>query len=431
MVRRVHAAERKRVAIACQGGGSHTAFTAGVLKRLLREDVRARYDLVALSGTSGGAICALLAWYGLADGDPARPAELLDAFWRDNSATAPPERLLNTWTAWTGALQEVVTLPAVSPYANPFADAGATEFRRLLERRVDFDALPAPDSVPMLLVGAVDVLSGDFKAFDSRRDRISVDTILASAAIPTLFKSVHVDGGVYWDGLFSQNPPVRELVGAQPDEIWVIQINPTRLETEPRSALEIADRRNELAGNLSLHQELRFIETIDQLLEEGALVDRDRYRTIVVRVIELARSRLPGLLGAASKLNRDPAFIEALIAHGESRAAEFLAALAFERAWRAGDAEATASFFADDARLVSQAPFPEHREIRGATAIHRFLRAHLGPGIAIDVTRKQIAGDRVTWSARWRADEAAAPARGEIQAELRDEQVTHLALRPA
>jgi NTE family protein len=114
-----------------------------------------------------------------------------------------------------------------------------------------------------------------------------------------------------------------------------------------------------------------------------------------------------------------------------SRAAEFLAALAFERAWRAGDAEAAASFFADDARLVSQAPFPEHREIRGATAIRRFRRAYLGPGIAIDVTRKQIAGDRVTWSARWRADEAAAPACGEIQAEFRDEQVTHLALRPA
>ena len=72
--------ERRRVAIACQGGGSHTAFTAGVLKRLLRDDEIARYDVVGLSGTSGGAICALLAWYALGPGRvPA--AELLDAFW--------------------------------------------------------------------------------------------------------------------------------------------------------------------------------------------------------------------------------------------------------------------------------------------------------------------------------------------------------------
>ena len=67
-------------------------------------------------------------------------------------------------------------------------------------------------SHPVLLVGAVDVLSGEFRAFNSRRDRISAETILASAAIPTLFRSVRLGGGTYWDGLFSQNPPVRELI---------------------------------------------------------------------------------------------------------------------------------------------------------------------------------------------------------------------------
>ena len=62
-------------------------------------------------------------------------------------------------------------------------------------------------SSPALLVGAVDVLTGEFRTFNSRRDRISAETILASAAIPTLFRSVRLyDGGIYWDGLFSQNP---------------------------------------------------------------------------------------------------------------------------------------------------------------------------------------------------------------------------------
>jgi NTE family protein len=87
----------------------------------------------------------------------------------------------------------------------------------------------------MLLVGAVDVLSGDLKAFNSRRDRVSADTILASTALPTLFRAVRTDGGVYWDGLFSQNPPVRELPRANPDEIWVIQIDPEKRGEEPKS----------------------------------------------------------------------------------------------------------------------------------------------------------------------------------------------------
>ena len=89
--------ERKRVAIACQGGGSHTAFTAGVLKKLLRTEEMKGYEVVGLSGTSGGAVCALLAWHNLLRGDGSGGAEALDAFWRDNSATAPHEQILNSW----------------------------------------------------------------------------------------------------------------------------------------------------------------------------------------------------------------------------------------------------------------------------------------------------------------------------------------------
>ena len=90
--------ETKRVAIACQGGGSHTAFTAGVLKRLLTRGRGEGYEFVAFSGTSGGAVCALLAWYGLLTGGAERASGLLDAFWKeDNSANTLPERLLNDW----------------------------------------------------------------------------------------------------------------------------------------------------------------------------------------------------------------------------------------------------------------------------------------------------------------------------------------------
>jgi NTE family protein len=393
----------RRVAIACQGGGSHTAFTAGVLKRLLRAQELKRYEVVGLSGTSGGAICALLAWHNLLRGDGRGAAEALDAFWRDNSATAPHEQIVNSWILWASNLQNFVTMPAVSPYDNYFSVSALEEFKRMLERRMDFGKVEVQpeNSYPVLLVGAVDVLSGEFRAFNSRRDRITPETILASAAIPTLFRSVRPgDGGTYWDGLFSQNPPVRELTDERPDEIWVIQINPKELETEPRTVLEIADRRNELSGNLSLYQELRSIEKVDQLLEKGLLSPDGKYKQIVVRVIELSRSRFSRSLGTASKLNRDPRFIEDLMSHGEARAEEFLVALAFEDAWSNKDPDAVAGFFTEDAELVSTAPFPSRGSHRGKRQIRRFVAEHLAGDVRVNLTKKQVARNGVAWTVR-------------------------------
>jgi NTE family protein len=255
----------------------------------------------------------------------------------------------------------------------------------------------------------VDVLSGEFRTFNSRREAITADAVLASAAIPTVFRAVHLDGGTYGDGLFSQNPPVRELADTAPDEIWVIQINAPERETEPTTVVEIADRRNELAGNLSLHQELHFIEKIDQLLEEGVIAPGGRYKPIMVRVIELSRSRLSVQLGPASKLNRDPAFIRELIDHGAERADEFLAALSVEHAWRAGDAEAVLAHFSEDAEI--SAP--------GADGdVAAFVRGRLADGVTVDATRKQVASDGVTWTVRVDSE----PSRA--RAVLRDGRIT-------
>jgi NTE family protein len=419
---------RIRVAIACQGGGSHTAFTAGVLKRLLGAEELAGYEVVGLSGTSGGAICALLAWSALVEDDPAAAGRLLEDFWADNSATTPLEQLVNAWVVWAARLENLVVLPAVSPYDNPGSVTALAELRRMLERRVDFGRLAgAGGDRPMLLVGAVDVLSGEFRAFNSRREAITPDMVLASAAIPTLFRSVRVDGGTYWDGLFSQNPPVRELVDTRPDELWVIQINPRRWDGEPRTMVEIADRRNELSGNLSLHQELGFIEKIDQLLAEGRLAADGRYKQIVVRLIELSRPRLSRSLGTASKLNRDPAFIRDLVAHGEARASEFLSALAFEAAWRAGDPKAVLACFADDAELVSAPPFPDRGSLRGRRQIGQFVRQHLTTGLHVDLTRKQVARDQVTWTVQASRD-GGEPVLGRAEAEFRAGRVAALRL---
>ncbi len=422
------AADKPRVAIACQGGGSHTAFTAGVLKRLLPATAPT-HEIVGISGTSGGAVCALLAWYALCQGDPPGAGRLLDGFWADNSASTPFAALVNASVLMAGELQRFMVMPAISPYGNALADTAAEEFKEMLRRQVNFDA-PDPcsgESKPVLFVGAVDVLSGEFRVFDSRSDRISPATILASAAIPTLFRSVRLDGGTYWDGLFSQNPPISQLIDTRPDEIWVIQINPTARETEPTTVLEISDRRNELAGNLSLYQELHFVEKIDQLLEEGVLSPGAGYRTIMIRIIELTRARVPHSLGASSKLNRDPAFIRDLMAHGERQADEFLTALAFERGWRARDAPAVLSFLADPIAFRSSAPFPDWGPTHDPKQVAAFLEQHLG-GLELDVTRKQLARERIVWTLRTLPDASGARARGQVEVTLRAGKIDALIL---
>jgi NTE family protein len=417
---------QRRVAIACQGGGSHTAFTAGVLGRLLTADEFDEHELVGLSGTSGGAVCAALAWSALLDDDRRDSKARLDGFWGDNAAAGPVEMAINAWMLWATTLQSVGLLPGVSPYDIPVT--GFEHFRTLLRRWVDFDRIQVDGLArhPVLLVGAVDVLSGEFRAFNSRRERITADMILASAAIPTGFRTVHTAGGSFWDGLFSQNPPVRELLDAQPDELWVIQINPTTRSSEPRTVLSIADRRNELAGNLSLYQELHFIEKIDQLLADGLLVGGG-YKQVTVRVIELPRLGSSRWLGPASKVNRDSRFLRSLISKGERQADSFLTALAFERAWRRGDIDGLMHYVADDAELTCAEPFPERGPVRGRE-LREVLR-NLSEDVSIDVTRKQVTGDRTAWTVRTGTGPTAL--RGRAEVEFRQNRIVRLRLGSA
>lgn len=315
---------KRTVAIACQGGGSHTAFTAGVLKKLLKEKDEHDYEITGLSGTSGGAICALLAWYGLLTNDTEKAVKLLDSFWRDNSANSYGDKFVNDWLLQTNRLfANTGGPPTISPYSYP--STVQDQLKNMLEKYVDFGSLKelATPSNPLLLIGAVDVCSGEFKAFKSRKDEITVDAILASAALPTLFRAVHTNGGVYWDGLFSQNPPIRDLCGEKPDEIWVIQINPEKAESEPKRVSNMMDRRNELAGNLSLNQEIFFIEKVNDWIREGAFAGTG-HKIVEVRRIPMLHSSMLRNLDSESKMNRDPRFIQGLIAHGEEQAERFL-----------------------------------------------------------------------------------------------------------
>jgi NTE family protein len=213
----------------------------------------------------------------------------------------------------------------VTPYWTPADDWGQRRLRRTLARHIDFDSVPrlATDDAPRLVVGAIDVTAGEFVTFTDAD--VTAEAILASAAVPELFEAVVIDGDSHWDGLLSQNPPIRDHfhvpVSRKPDELWVVQINAQTRDEQPRSLRDIVDRRNELAGNLSLNQELHFVERVNEWVRNDRLVD-GQYKHTTVRRIHLGRD-----LEYASKLDRSPGFVADLIDHGERTAQQFLADL--------------------------------------------------------------------------------------------------------
>ena len=345
-----------RIAIACQGGGSHTAFTAGALGRIFQDYDRQRQQLdgqpgyvLGLSGTSGGAMSALLAWYTLlTEGGPSA-SRLLDDFWAGNAATQWWDMLLNASLVQVSRLEGYALVPEVSPYTferfraltpppvRTWLDA-ASRLRGLLEQHVDFARLPElvqSNAAPRLLVGAVDVTSGEFRVFksDAHPCEITPEALLASAALPTLLPAVEIGGHFFWDGLFSQNPPIHDFLSTslsrddKPDEIWIVQINPESVAVVPHSTTEILDRRNELGGNLSLNQEVHFILRLNALMRE---LQREQHVRLhpdfkEVRIGRISMGpRLSAQLDAASKLDRNPDLIEALKADGQRQADTFL-----------------------------------------------------------------------------------------------------------
>ncbi len=173
---------RKRIAIACQGGGSQCAFIAGALKTLFARGVQERFEIVGFSGTSGGALTAGVAWYGLlkrAQGDRTPPEDRVIALWNDLTAQTPQEIAFDMASIQTVRLTERGVLPSFatspsSPQFQAMTKAVAkmlgrpefTDLRALIVKHIDFDALPAlmePGS-PILLAGAADVIEGHLQA---------------------------------------------------------------------------------------------------------------------------------------------------------------------------------------------------------------------------------------------------------------------------
>ena len=357
--------KRKKIAIACQGGGSQTAFTAGALKGLAEGGVSEHFQVVSLSGTSGGALCASLVWYALQKGDKDPTARLM-RFWEANMAQSPAEKVFNHLLVdasrqVTRGKMPTISLAPDSPVIKTVMALSTiglreefTNFELLLNQHFDFDELAAwgPRTTgPVLAMGAVNILSGKLAVYNSRAVPIRNEFIRASCAVPNLFPAVEYGGQAFWDGLFSDNPPILELaqvafVGREnlPEELWVIKINQTGCDRIPRTPEEIADRRNELVGNVSLFQQLDTLSWMNDLLQRGAFRDEflknldiraplkmppshlgSAVRDYHIPYLEMSAS-LQSTLDYESKLDRSPENLLPMIADGEKQAAAFLAA---------------------------------------------------------------------------------------------------------
>ena len=328
----------KRINLALQGGGSHGAFTWGVLDRLLEDD---ELEIAGISGTSAGALNGAALKAGLvADGagrDRAAAKANLDWLWGQVAGIA--DLRMTTWfapfaPAPAAVTQAIEMSPAfvaadtasrvISPYAyGPF-------YSNPLERivgRFEYDRVCAATG-PALFVSATNVRTGKIRVFEG--EEIDTGPILASACLPTLFQAVEVtdpstgETDAFWDGGYTGNPALFPLFRADlPDDVVVVNINPLVRPDLPRSAAEIQNRINEISFNSSLLRELRAIQFVRDLIAEGRVAPGTMADILIHMIADDALMRD---LSVATKLVPSAVVLSRLKTAGRAAADRFLQA---------------------------------------------------------------------------------------------------------
>jgi len=308
--------------LALQGGGSHGAFTWGVLDALLEDG---RFAFPGISGTSAGAMNAAAVVNGFSSAalefpddaaqrhaaGCARARDSLNALW-DGVGTmgslmwgvpAAQNALMGMMTQW------------LSPYqTNPL---DFNPLRKLLGRVVDFGAVQraaGQEGVPLAFICATNVRTGRGKIF--KGTELSADAVMASACLPQLFRAVEIEGEHYWDGGYSGNPALYPLIyETQCSDMLLVQINPVEHAELPSTAADILERMNEVTFNAGLLSELRAIDFVRRLLAEGRL-DAARYKSVLLHRIDGGTALSE--FGASSKTRADGAFLRRLFALGRT-----------------------------------------------------------------------------------------------------------------
>lgn len=325
------------VNLALQGGGSHGAFTWGVLDGLLQDD---RIHIEGMSGASAGAVNAVALAHGLAtaaqqankggdapDGRAAARTSLRN-IWKGieamgslgSMAESISKMMLGGWSS--GKVGANFFTQAMNQWMSPYQSnpLDINPLRKLLENEIDFEAI-AKQAAPKVFVSATHVATGQVEIFTGKR--LDLQSIMASTCLPTVFRAAEIDGKAYWDGGFSSNPALLPLINqCHSSDIIVVQINPLKRENAPQTPQEIMDRVNELTFNASLLSQMRTIDFINRLLADGRLKEGDSYRSLFLHRIDggEALEDLP----ASSKMSASSAMIEQLFEMGQGAAKRWL-----------------------------------------------------------------------------------------------------------
>jgi len=322
--------EVKTLAIALQGGGSHSAFAWGVLDELLEEVGEGRLRIAAISGASGGALNGAVCAYGLRKGTKAAQ-NLLRKFWISVSEkslwpenpfqSALPESSPQRWNVDLNPLAIGIGMAEqiTSPYLNPWGSQNI--LRPLLAEAIpDFGAFAeSGGGAPRLFVSATAVDRTALRIFAD--GEITIDALLASACLPTFFEAVWIDGTPYWDGGYLANPALNPLVDCA-DDILTVLIDPLEVKDgPPKTPRQIVNRINEISFNASWVLETRQIELINKLCADG-LLKGGKYKFKRLHLIR--NDAYMEAIGAASKMVPSRDFLLALHAEGRRTARDWL-----------------------------------------------------------------------------------------------------------
>ena len=305
--------KRTAIDLALQGGGSHGAFTWGVLDALLEDETLV---LDGICGTSAGALNAAVLATGFERGGAPGAREALRDFWLDVSGSAA---CFGAHTAPRVGKLPSSGLAGYNLDANPFYNAfdqwlrlfspgqlnplGLNPLREVVSRHVDEPAMRK--GAIKLFVVATAVVSGQPEVFSG--ERLGVDALMASACLPQLFKAVQIAGTAYWDGGYSGNPALWPLIyGTTATDIVLVKINPLVRDSVPSTVAEINDRLNEITFNAGLVGEMRAIHFVQDLLNSQR-VDPKHYKNLRLHMVADDAALAP--LDASSKVNTDRGFL--------------------------------------------------------------------------------------------------------------------------
>jgi NTE family protein len=317
-------ADPKLINLAIQGGGSHGAFAWGAIDRLLEDGRIAAEGIV---GTSAGAMNAAVTAYGLTQGGNEGARAALQRFWRAVAEKGAYSILRPSWVDRLinpgsmdfspGWLMMDFFLRMTSPYqTNP---SNYNPLREILTDQIDFERLRRSSGVK-LFTCASNVTTNRLRVFE--RSEMTVDKVLASACLPTVFQAIEIDGEYYWDGGYMGNPPIFPLFySCTSPDVVLIMINPIQTDEVPKSAQAILDRINTLSFNSSLMREMRAIAFITRMIDKG-FDDDGRMKKVFMHCIDAEQELRT--LGVSSKVNVEWSFLTWLFELGRQQADGFL-----------------------------------------------------------------------------------------------------------